>query len=87
MPEVGRIESPETSIHVYAREEQHHLPHFHATSKGLKASFRIDSLEMLDGYLPPNVMRAIRKWAKPRQKELRAAWDDVHSGKKVRRIP
>lgn len=87
MPEVGRIERPETSIHLFAREERHHLPHFHATSKGMKASFSIETLEMLDGYLPPNAKRAVLRWAEHRQEELLAAWKDVHSGKKVDKIP
>lgn len=87
MPEVGRIERPETSIQVFAREERHHLPRFHATSKGMKASFSIKTLEMLDGYLPPNAKRAVLKWAGGRREELLAAWRDVHSGKRVGKIP
>ena len=50
MPEVGRIDKPEISIHIFSREVQHHLPHFHATSKGMKASFSIETLEKLDGF-------------------------------------
>lgn len=62
-------------------------PHFHATSKGHKSAISIDTLEVIDGFLRPNVKRAVRKWAETRQDELLTAWEDVQSGKKVEKIP
>ena len=87
MTEVGRIRSPETSIQVYSRESKHRLPHFHARSKGESASFTIETLEKLNGFLPPNTTRAVLKWARPRSQELLTAWNDLQSGKKVGKIP
>jgi hypothetical protein len=60
-------------IAMYYRE--HGIPHFHAHYGGREASISIQSLEILEGYLPPRVIRLVNRWARLHREELLENWD------------
>lgn len=64
-------------------DEQHHLPHFHAEYQGMKASFAIESAELLSGSLPPNKLRLVQAWAEIHKEDLMADWNLAKEGQKL----
>ncbi|MGH2743386.1 MAG: DUF4160 domain-containing protein [Thermoleophilaceae bacterium] len=65
--------SPSTLLTMYWRD--HPPPHFHATYAGHVAQIAIESLEPLDGWLPPRALRLVKEWAGTHRDELRENWD------------
>ena len=53
----------------------HPPPHFHATYAGSSGHIDIESLELIDGYLPPRALRLVIDWARLHRDELRANWE------------
>lgn len=53
----------------------HPPAHFHAAYSGHVAEIEIESLEPLDGWLPPRALRLVKEWAGMHQDELRRNWD------------
>ena len=52
-----------------------HLPaHFHALYSGHECKVDIETLELIDGRLPPRAMRLINEWAGLHHDELRVNW-------------
>ena len=43
------------------------------------AKIEIESLELLDGGLPPRALRLVKEWAELHQDELRDDWDRAHA--------
>jgi hypothetical protein len=64
----------------------HQPPHFHAAYSGQEGSFRLDTLELLDGQLPLRAQRLIREWAQIHRGELAANWDRARAGLPLDRI-
>lgn len=60
------------SIYLYYRE--HPPPHFHAMYGGSQALVAIETLEVLEGRLPPRAMGLVIEWAALRRDDLRRAW-------------
>ena len=54
---------------------EHGVPHFHAVAGEHDGVYAIDSLEMLEGDLPPRAHRLVREWAEINKTQLRAMWD------------
>jgi uncharacterized protein DUF4160 len=52
----------------------HAPPHFHARYGRAKASIGIDSLQVLDGSLPPRALGLVVEWALSHQGELTNDW-------------
>jgi hypothetical protein len=52
----------------------HPPPHFHATYAGQVAEIQIESLEVLDGWIPPRALRLVIEWAGLHQDELLDNW-------------
>lgn len=52
----------------------HPPPHFHVAYSGAKATFGIQSLEVLTGALPRTAERLVREWAVLHQDELFEDW-------------
>ena len=63
----------------------HPPPHFHVESAEHKAQVSIETLELIEGSLPPAKLAALERWASGRQKELQECWDKArnneHPGK------
>ena len=60
--------------------EDHNPPHFHARYAEHRATIRIDTLMINNGYLPNRVERTLRKWALLNHKELQEAWEAAQRG-------
>jgi Domain of unknown function (DUF4160) len=52
----------------------HPPAHFRAAYGGQIAEIAIDTLEVIDGWLPPRALRLVVEWAGLHQDELRANW-------------
>jgi len=55
--------------------DDHPPPHFHAYYAGESAQIVIETLEVLDGHLPPRAMALVVEWALAHRPELRDNWD------------
>jgi hypothetical protein len=64
----------------------HGAPHFHAEYGGSEASLSIESLEILEGRLPPRARRLVREWALLHRPELLENWRRVQRHGSVVRI-
>ena len=62
-------------------------PHFHARYSGQEAVIAIDSLQVLNGELPPRVMASVLEWASRRRDELRLNWDLARRGLPLNQVP
>ncbi len=71
MPEISRFYGISVSI----RYREHPQPHFHAEYTGQMASFRLDSLSMIEGWLPPRVRGLVVEWASQHIEELQDDWN------------
>ncbi len=54
----------------------HSPPHFHAVYSEYNALFNIETLEMIEGDLPPRAKQMVIEWAKMYQKELIEMWNN-----------
>jgi hypothetical protein len=53
----------------------HSPPHFHASYSGHDAAIEMESLELIEGWLPPRALRFVRQWAEVHGPDLRANWE------------
>lgn len=60
-------------IKMYFRE--HGVPHFHAVYAEFNGVFDVNTLEMIEGDLPPRAQRLVRDWAERYQDELQRMWE------------
>lgn len=60
-------------IKMYFRE--HGVPHFHAVYAEYNGVFDVNTLEMIEGDLPPRAQRLVRDWAERYKDELQRMWD------------
>lgn len=51
------------------------MPHFHAYYSGDEVSIAIDSLDVLEGFVPRARLRLVRRWAELHRVELFANWE------------
>jgi hypothetical protein len=63
------------------------VPHLHAYYQDEKASYRIDSGELLAGSLPRRQQRLVEAWIELYQSELLEDWRLLDAGEPVKRIP
>lgn len=61
-------------IRMYFAPGEHNPPHFHAYYNEYKASFSIDTLELMEGDFPRKQTRLVQAWAELHQEELKADW-------------
>jgi hypothetical protein len=54
--------------------EDHSPPHFHALYQGQEAKLRIDPPSVLEGELPPRIMRSVLAWAEVHRSRLLENW-------------
>jgi hypothetical protein len=85
MPEISRFAG--LSIRMFVEKGiQHHLPHFHVYYQGQAASYRIDTIELIGGYIPLRQRRLIEAWAELHQEELLENWRRVQDEQRPTRI-
>ena len=51
-------------------------PHFHAVYGEYNALFNIETLEMIEGDLPPRAAKMVIEWAGQQQNELLLMWNN-----------
>jgi hypothetical protein len=61
-------------IYIRIYYHDHSPPHFHALYQGMEAKIAIDTLDVIDGQLPPRIVRLISGWAEVRRPELQDNW-------------
>jgi hypothetical protein len=64
----------------------HPPPHFHATYAGQVAEIQIESLELIDGWLPPRALRLVIEWAGLHQAELLDNWNRARAHERLSAI-
>jgi hypothetical protein len=64
-------------ITMYWRD--HPPAHFHASYSGNVAEIAIETLEVIDGSLPPRALRLVTEWAQAHQDELRENWTQARA--------
>jgi hypothetical protein len=67
-------------IRMYYAPSEHNPPHFHAYYGEHKASFSIDSLDVMQGKFPRKQTRLVQAWAELHLDELRADWELAMNG-------
>lgn len=72
---------------MYYAPGEHSPPHFHAYYVEHKATFCIETLELLHGELPRRQMRLVQAWAELHQEELKADWALAMNGEEPHPIP
>lgn len=73
-------------IRMYFAPGEHNPPHFHVYYNEYKASFSIDSLEMIEGNLPRKQTRLVQAWAELHVDELKADWKLAMNGEPIYKI-
>jgi len=53
----------------------HAPPHFHAEYNAFKAVVRLETLELVEGRLPPRARALVLDWAAQHRAELMADWE------------
>ena len=65
----------------------HHVPHLHAYYQNQKATFRIDTGDVLAGSLPRRQMRLVEAWIELYRDELMRNWQLADAGEAIFPIP
>jgi len=66
---------------------QHHAPHLHAYYQDYQATYRIDTGELLAGFLPRRQQRLVEAWLELYQEELLENWNLVEAGEPIKKVP
>jgi hypothetical protein len=64
----------------------HDPPHFHVQYQGYRARILIASGEIIDGRLPPTVVRLVKEWTALRRDALMRNWIAARSDGQLERI-
>jgi hypothetical protein len=82
MPEIARF----FGIIIAMFWDEHNPPHFHARYGRFWAAIGIDSLEVLEGKLPPRALGLVVEWASQHKKELMINWEKARNDKPLKKI-
>lgn len=82
MPEISRY----LGIIIQIYYDDHNPPHFHARYGNKKASFEINTLNLLEGELPIRVRNLVTEWADLHKNELIEDWNLAKAGKEPFKI-
>lgn len=66
--------------------KDHSPPHFHAVYGDQEAVFSVDSLEMIEGELPPRVKGLVIEWASANHDQLRDNWELMTKHQKFKKM-
>lgn len=72
MPAISRFYG--IVIKMFFIQHEHLPPHFHAIYGDHAGVYDINTMEMIEGDLPPDARRLVKKWAKKYQKDLLDIW-------------
>lgn len=82
MPEVSRF----YGITVKMFSDDHNPPHFHAEYADSKATFSIETGQMIEGHMPPNKATLVTAWAIIHKGELMKNWETLTEGVGAKKI-
>jgi hypothetical protein len=82
MPEISRF----FGIIIAMFWDEHNPPHFHARYGQFSAAIDIESLQVLEGNLPPRVLGLVVEWAAQHKKELKLNWRKARDDKPLKKI-
>ena len=74
MPVVARFYG--ILIKMYFSQSEHGISHFHAVYGEFNGVFSIESLELIEGDLPPRSQRLVKEWASQYKDELLRMWQN-----------
>ncbi len=74
-------------IIIYIYYNDHAPPHFHAEYAEHEALFRIDTLELHSGSLPPRARALVLEWASLHRNELMEDWELARQGLPLKEVP
>jgi hypothetical protein len=66
--------------------KKHKSPHIHARYGEYKASFDIETAELIAGKMPPKQMRLVQAWIEIHKEELLADWQLAIEGGEIFKI-
>jgi hypothetical protein len=61
----------------------HPPPHFHAAYAGHVAQIDIETLGIIDGWLPPRALRLVAEWGGEHRDELGENWDRARAHQRL----
>src|SRR5207253_3171814 len=68
-------------VQMYQEHGPHKRPHFHIEYKHeYRASYAIDTLERIAGYMPKQHERPVMEWARTVQSQLANSWEQLYRG-------
>ena len=68
-------------VQMYQEHGPHKRPHFHIEYKRqYRASYAIDTLERIVGYMPKQYERPVMEWARTAQTQLATSWEQLTNG-------
>lgn len=73
MPEITRFYG--LIIKMYFQQAEHNPPHFHVVYGEYLGAIDINTLDMIEGDLPPKALALVREWASQHQDELLSIWN------------
>jgi hypothetical protein len=82
MPEISRF----LGIILRMYRNDHAPPHFHVRYGSENGTIRLDDLDLLEGSLPPRILRLVREWAIVHRGEWMENWQRVISGDPPQKI-
>lgn len=76
---LGRLLDRVGQLRIVIHPREHGVPHFHVEVRNGQdaAVYRIDTLERLEGKLPPKFERAVKQWGRTHQALLQSTWDST----------
>ena len=72
MPEITRFYG--LIIKMYFQQAEHNPPHFHVVYGEYIGAIDINTLNMIEGDLPPKALALVREWASQHQDDLLNIW-------------
>ena len=72
MPEITRFYG--LIIKMYFQQAEHTPPHFHVVYGEYIGAIDINTLNMIEGDLPPKALALVREWASQHQDDLLNIW-------------
>lgn len=85
MPEISRFLGIVISMYPEAGE-RHNIPHFYARYGEYRATFSIETGDLISGALPRSQLRLVQAWVELRRPDLEADWQLLVSGRAPNRI-
>lgn len=85
MSEISRFYGIVISMYAEAGE-RHNTPHVHARYGEYRATFALETGDLLSGSLPKSQLRLVQAWVELRREELEEDWQRLQAGRLPNRI-